>query len=149
MADLNGRFWEEKELSELTEEEWEALCDGCGICCLHKVEDDETKEVYYTYVSCRLLDNDTCQCTSYDNRFKEVKDCLKIKLEDFNRMHLLPESCAYRRLTEGKTLEEWHPLISQDPESVHDADISIRGKAIPEENVHIDDIVNFIFFKVF
>lgn len=148
MTKINNHFWETKRLSELTTEEWEALCDGCGLCCLHKIENAETGEVYYTYVSCLMLDNETCRCKDYQNRFESVKDCLKIKLKGFNRMHLLPETCAYRRLSEGKTLESWHPLITKDSESVHDADISVRGKAIPEENVHQDDIVNFLYFKV-
>ncbi|MBU2510575.1 YcgN family cysteine cluster protein [bacterium] len=148
MTPQNDRFWETKDLSELTSEEWESLCDGCAICCLHKIEEEKTGDIYYTYVSCLLLDNSTCRCKSYENRFSQVKDCLKIKLKGFNRMHLLPESCAYRRLSESKNLEWWHPLISNDPNTVHEANISIRDKAIPEENVHPDEIINFVFFKV-
>ncbi len=148
MESQNSRFWETKDLSELTPEEWESLCDGCALCCLHKIEDDDTGEVYYTYVSCFLLDNETCRCKSYENRFEKVEDCLKIKLKGFNRMHLLPETCAYRRLSENKPLEWWHPLISNDPNTVHEANISVLDKAIPEENVHQDEIINFIFFKV-
>ncbi len=141
-------FWEVKTLAQMSSAEWEALCDGCALCCLHKFEDEDTGEVFYTNVCCRLLDTGTCRCTAYEERFDLVKDCLKIKAESFNRMHLLPRSCAYRRLSEGKELEQWHPLISSEPDSVHQAGISAKDKMIPEENVHPDDLDRFIFFKV-
>ena len=131
----------------MTEKEWEALCDGCAICCLHKVEDEDSKEVFYTYVACKLLDIDNCTCTSYQDRFNLRPDCLKITPKNFSRMYLLPETCAYRRLNEGKKLEWWHPLISQNPNSIHQADISVREKVISEENVHPDEIENYIFYK--
>ena len=141
-------FWEVKTLNQLSTEEWEKLCDGCALCCLHKFEDEDTGEVFYTNVCCKQLDINTCRCINYENRFDLVKDCLKIKAEGFGRMHLLPLSCAYRRLAEGKKLNDWHPLISRDRESVHRAGISVRDKVISEENVHPDDLENFIFFKV-
>jgi uncharacterized protein len=141
-------FWEVKTLEQMTVSEWEALCDGCALCCLHKFEDEDTAEVFYTNVSCKLLDTETCRCKSYTNRFELVTDCLKIKPENFDRMHLLPNSCAYRRLWEGDVLNDWHPLVSRDSETVHQTGISARDKVIPEDNVHPDDLSNFIFFKV-
>lgn len=132
----------------MTPIEWEALCDGCALCCLHKFEDEDTGEVFYTNVSCRLLDTRSCRCKSYRERLTLIKDCLKIHSENFARMHLLPNSCAYRRLWEGKKLNDWHPLVSNDPETVHSEGISARDKVIPEENVHPDDLTKFIFFKV-
>ncbi|MBU2644823.1 YcgN family cysteine cluster protein [bacterium] len=137
-------FWENKPLTELTHEEWEALCDGCGQCCLHKIEDESTREVYYTYIACRLLDLEKCRCTNYSQRMDEVAECLRITPTGFHRMQILPETCAYRRLSEGKKLLWWHPLISNDPETVHQEDISIRGKAISEENIHPDEFENCI-----
>ncbi len=140
----NKPFWESKSPSEMTPEEWEALCDRCGQCCLHKIEDDETDEVFFTCIACRLLNIEDCSCTDYINRMEQEIECLKIKPVNFKQMHLLPESCAYRRLSAGKTLLWWHPLISNDPETVHQAEISIRGKAISEENVHPDEFEAYI-----
>lgn len=141
-------FWEEKSLAQMTTKEWEMLCDGCALCCLFKIEDADTDEVFYTYVSCKMLDTDTCLCKSYPDRLEQVPQCLKIKPKNFHRMQALPETCAYRRLSENKELEDWHPLISGKPDSVHDAGISVREKAIPEENVHPDELEDFIWFKV-
>jgi uncharacterized cysteine cluster protein YcgN (CxxCxxCC family) len=143
----NKPFWESKSLSEMTPEEWEALCDRCGQCCLHKTEDDETDEVYFTCIACRLLELENCSCTDYLNRMAQVAECLKIRPVNFKQMHLLPESCAYRRLSVGKSLLWWHPLISNDPETVHQAEISIRGKAISEENVHPDEFAAYIMTR--
>ena len=141
-------FWEAKSLEQMTMTEWEALCDGCALCCLHKFEDDETFEVYYTAVSCKMLDRETCRCRSYKNRFELIEDCIKIQPKNFNKMHMLPKSCAYRRLFEENKLEYWHYLLSGDREAVHEAGISARGRTIPEENVHPDDITSFILFKI-
>ena len=128
----------------MSPEEWEALCDRCGQCCVHKIEDIQTNEVFFTCIACRLLDLEDCSCSDYLNRMEQVDECLKIKPVNFKQMHLLPESCAYRRLSVGKALLWWHPLVSKDPETVHQADISIRGKAISEENVHPDEFESYI-----
>jgi len=139
-----GQFWEVKSLKEMTEKEWESLCDCCGQCCLHKIEDPDTGKIYYTCVACEYLDLDTCRCLFYDKRLELVDSCIKITAENFDRMHLLPPTCAYRRLSEGKKLPDWHPLNSKDPNAVHNEDISIRGKVVPEQNIHHEDFHEFI-----
>ncbi len=141
-------FWEVKSLEQMTPVEWEALCDGCALCCLHKFEDKESSEVYYTAVSCKLLNRESCRCRSYKNRFRLIEDCIEIRPKNFDKMHMLPKSCAYRRLSEGNILEDWHYLLSGDRESVHEAGISARGRTIPEDNVHPDDITDFVLFKI-
>jgi len=132
------RFWEQKPITEMNQEEWESLCDGCAKCCLIKLEDIDTGNVYYSKVVCKLMDQGTCQCTNYKERSKLVSDCVWLKPEDIEEFHWLPSTCAYRLLAEGKPLEPWHPLISGDPNSVHDAGVSIRGRCISEEHVHPD-----------
>ena len=125
-------FWERMSLAEMTGEEWESLCDGCGLCCLVRFEDELTGEVMPTRVHCRLFDAHACRCTDYENRKAQVPDCVKLQPGNIDALHWMPRSCAYRRLNEGKPLPRWHPLITGDPESVHAAGVSVRGQTISE-----------------
>lgn len=136
------RFWETKTLAEMTTEQWESLCDGCGQCCLHKLEDEDTGELAFTSVCCDLIDLDTCRCTRYSERCSLVPECLDLKQHDFAEYNWLPATCAYRLLTDGKPLPEWHPLITGNPESVKQAGASISSYATKESQV--DDLEDYI-----
>lgn len=129
---MNDQFWKRKSLSEMTTEEWESLCDGCALCCLQKVEDEESGEVLFTDIACRLLDTNKCRCNDYQARAKIVADCLVLTADKPELYRWLPGSCAYRLLAEGHDLPSWHPLVTGDPESVHAAGISVRGRVKSE-----------------
>ncbi len=135
MKNSDKNFWEAKLLSDMSQTEWESLCDGCGKCCLNKLEDEETGEVFYTDAACRLLDISTCRCTAYFQRTSLVKDCLVLTPEDTREYHWLPKSCAYRLVMEKRELPPWHPLVSKDPNSVHLAGASVRGWAVSENGI--------------
>jgi uncharacterized cysteine cluster protein YcgN (CxxCxxCC family) len=125
-------FWETKSLERMSAREWESLCDGCGLCCLIRFEDEETGEIIPTRVACKLFDSSVCRCSDYAHRKDQVPDCIKLTPHNIEDLQWMPPSCAYRRLHEGKPLPAWHPLITGDPESVHRAGVSVRGQTLSE-----------------
>lgn len=137
---MRERFWQSVALADMTPQEWEALCDGCGRCCVIKLEDEDSGELLYTDVACRYLDCERCRCTAYEERNIKVPDCLKVTPAFLvERSHWLPQSCAYRQLHEGRELESWHPLLSGSKDTVVSAGISMRGELISEVLVDPDD----------
>lgn len=137
-------FWATKRLSDMSKAEWESLCDGCGRCCLVKLEDDETGDIHLTRLSCRLLDVKTCRCSSYETRFEKMADCVEITRKKIAKIKWLPTTCAYRVLAEGRDLSWWHPLVSGDPETVHQAGISVRSLAMTEARVREENYGRYI-----
>ncbi len=133
-ANSREPFWRAKRLDEMNRAEWESLCDGCGKCCLHKLEDIDSGDIAFTNVACRLLDLGSCRCTDYRNRKRKVADCIVLSPDRVGDLSWLPGSCAYRLLWEGKDLAWWHPLVSGDPATVHRAGVSVRGRAVSERN---------------
>ena len=131
-------FWRVKTLEEMSEAEWESLCDGCGRCCLNKLEDWDTGAIAWTDVACRLLDGNTCRCSDYENRQARVPDCIGLNPASVRTLTWLPPSCGYRLVADGRDLYWWHPLLSGDPESVHQAGISVRDRTISEAEVPVD-----------
>ena len=126
------QFWQHKKLEEMTDAEWESLCDGCGKCCLNKIIDDDTEELFFTNVACSQLNTKTCGCNNYEKRFKLVPDCFKVTLKNRDSFGWLPASCAYRLLDEGKALPSWHPLLTGSKSAMHKAGQSVRNKVISE-----------------
>jgi len=137
---MEDQFWKTKTLTQMSPEEWEALCDGCGACCLIQLEDEDTNERVFTKVACKLLDVGSCRCKSYENRTEIVPSCSKVTPELLETADWLPPTCAYRLLYEGKDLAWWHPLVSGDPNSIYEAGISIRGWARSEEGLTLEEI---------
>lgn len=155
---MTEAFWETKTLDEMSQQEWESLCDGCAKCCLHKfIEDDDADEpsstdylntheqIHYTNIACSLLNTKTCQCSQYENRTKLVPDCVKLTKENIKDIFFMPPSCAYRRLNEGRGLPSWHPLLNNGKKHImHQKGMSIRNKTVFETDVDINEFEEYI-----
>ena len=126
-------FWKTKTLEQMNSGEWESLCDGCGKCCMAKLEDEDTGEIFWTSVACRLLDQELCRCCDYEHRLDKVKDCVRLTPQNVRTLTWLPSTCAYRLVAEGKDLESWHPLVSGSSDTVHSAGISMRARITANE----------------
>ncbi len=144
MSNIEQPFWEVKKITEMSEEEWESLCDGCGRCCLIKLEDEDTNELYHTRLSCHLLDIGKCSCSNYEKRHEIVPDCINLTPDKLDDIFWLPKTCGYRLIHEGKELSWWHPLISGNKESVHEAGISIRSFAMSETKAAGDAYYKYV-----
>jgi uncharacterized protein len=145
MMDPKSHFWQTKTLEELSEQEWESLCDGCARCCLIKLEDEDDGTFHHTDVACTLLNSESCRCTNYAKRSEKVQDCVKLTPEGARTLKWLPETCAYRLIAEGRNLYDWHPLLSGTPESVHQAGISVRGKVAGfEQDYTVEELIERI-----
>lgn len=131
---MTDKFWNKIPLDQMTPAEWESLCDGCALCCMNKYEDEDSGEIFYTNTACTLLDESSCRCSDYANRAHKVVDCLQLTADNIDSCDWLPDSCAYRRLANGRDLESWHPLISGNTESVHEAGVSMMGQMVPDED---------------
>ncbi len=142
-APLAERFWE-KPLQQLNRREWEALCDGCGRCCLRKLSDEHSIKTLYTRVVCSYLDQDACRCTAYGDRSRLVPDCLVLDTVNLAQLHWIPDTCAYKLREQGKPLPDWHPLLTGSRDAMHEADIPVTGKVISEEYVHEDGLEEHI-----
>jgi len=139
-----SKFWETKSLQEMSIEEWESLCDGCGRCCLVKLQDEDSNKVYLTNIACKSLDLETGRCSDYSNRLKTVPMCMNLRTDLPVMINYLPEFCAYRLIYEGKPLEGWHPLLSSIADSAQDAGVSVGEFAVSESAVHPDQVQDHI-----
>lgn len=149
MAQRVREFWKRKTLAEMDQQEWESLCDGCGLCCLQKLEDeDDPDAIYYTRIACKLLDRNTCRCSDYSNRRQHVPDCIQLTPADAASFSWLPPSCGYRLVAEGEDLPPWHHLVCGDRQAVHRAGISQAGRMLAEKDVSEDDWEEHIIFRV-
>lgn len=136
---MSEPFWKTKSLAEMSKEEWESLCDGCGKCCLCKLEDADTGEIHWTSIGCQLFDDASCRCRDYEHRKERVADCVLLSPDNVVSISWLPNTCAYRVIAEGGELAWWHPLVSGDPETVHAAGISMRGRVTATETEMNDE----------
>ena len=141
---MQENFWETKTLQEMSPQEWEALCDGCGKCCLVKLEDEDTGEIHHTSVSCRLFDCSSCTCLDYENRFIKIDDCISITPENISHLSWLPDTCAYVKIWRGEKLESWHYLISGSRETVHQEGKSMHNKVTSEAGIKDEDSPDYI-----
>jgi uncharacterized cysteine cluster protein YcgN (CxxCxxCC family) len=137
-------FWKTLALSEMSTEQWESLCDGCGRCCLNKLLYEDTGEIAWTDLACKLLDGESCRCTDYPNRHRRVPDCQALNADNVPGLGWLPPTCGYRLVAEGRDLYWWHPLVSGDSETVHTAGISVRGKTRSEIDVIVEDYEDYV-----
>ncbi len=144
MAEIRAGFWKNLPLEALNEAEWEALCDGCGLCCLVKLEDEETEQIYFTSLVCALLDSEACRCSDYQNRHQKMPDCRAITLTSLQEIEWLPPSCAYRLREQGKPLPLWHPLVAGDAAKMHAAGISTRGWTRSESGIAPEDYEDYL-----
>lgn len=133
MTTQANHYWETTALEDMTQQQWEALCDGCGKCCMSKLVDEDTDDIYFTTVACRLFDAESCRCMDYPNRQQKVSDCVQLTPANVREIAWLPQTCAYRLVAEGRPLYDWHPLLSGTPDSVHDASVSMRDRVTAHE----------------
>ena len=140
MGQIENQFWKTKSLKAMTKAEWESLCDHCGICCLHSVQDGKTGKIKFLSVACQFLDESTCRCMIYEDRLNVEADCERLSPDKIKRIKKLPKTCAYRCLVEGRELEWWHPLVSGDPNTVHEAGISVKEKVLSAKCIHPKDL---------
>lgn len=148
MAMMQQPFWRQKSFAEMTVEEWESLCDGCGKCCLVKLQDEDTDEVAYTSVACQYLDCQSCRCQAYAERTQLVEGCVNLKPDMIEQFFWLPASCSYRLVAEGRELPDWHPLLSGSRKAMHAGGHSVQGKVISESAVNPDDLEDYIVYWV-
>ena len=141
---LLPNFWKGKTLAQLSPEEWEALCDGCGQCCLYKLEDEDSGDLYLTNVVCRFLDHQTCQCQVYSERHQAVPTCVQLTPQNVLELKWIPPTCAYKLIAEGKDLLDWHPLVCGEKQSIQKTDFFIGDRAISESEVDMDDLENYV-----
>jgi uncharacterized protein len=145
MVTDHSPFWRRKSLAEMSDTEWESLCDGCGRCCLSKLEEEDTGRIFFTDVGCRLLDGESCRCRDYAHRTQKVGDCVRLSPDNVTEINWLPPTCAYRLVAEGRDLFWWHPLVSGDPDTVHSAGVSVRGRvAASEDDVQDEELEDHI-----
>jgi len=147
MSSTQAPFWQRKTLKQLSAQEWESLCDGCGLCCLQKLEDADDGTVYYTRIACKLLDLATCRCSDYSNRCRKVPGCIQLTADQTEHFHWLPKTCAYRLVAEGRDLPDWHHLVCGDPQRVHQVGISMAGQMLSEKQVAEDDWEDFLIHR--
>ena len=137
-------FWKTKSLHQMTEQEWESLCSGCGICCLHRFYHKKTGKTFFTSIACKFLDLENCHCMVYETRFQMEPDCEKITTDNLATLKWLPKTCGYRCAVEGRDLVWWHPLVSGDAKTVHQSGASMRNKFVSEQDVHPGEVLKYM-----
>ncbi len=140
----NSRFWETTPFNQFTDKQWELICDGCAQCCAHKLQDEDTDEIFLTNVVCQYLDTNQCQCSVYGDRHVHVPDCIKITPKNAGSLPWIPDTCGYRLLANGKPLPDWHPLMTGDSESTRKANMTVTGKVISDADVDMDDLEDYL-----